>query len=736
MYKEVKHRKISSKEISNPSNSIIKKKIKKNELTKKKESQKLLTNHSKVNTESRTTKKESNSKINHLNLKNIIKKIDLFAISLSKKSKTNNLLKNKIKNIKNSNKPFTNFIKIKNSNNKENKTREKRSSIKENLSTKKKSLDNFINFESITASENRVNKIDFIKRYKQQLIKDKSGREMNHINNTNILFNIINHNHSNIKINDSSNNSKKVREKDISRHFRRNFTELGMIGIDSKNSIRNKELQISFENNYRRKNASTKNKNVINNYYYSTNNNSTIKYQEKNKRKKLIINEELKNYILKGNSSLKNKSEIKKKKLYLTNQNNKIKTKQISRENFKKSIPKPINTFSDLNKIRRKSSQTNTNKNKIEILNTIEKEKFALETFNTNLKEDKNEGIRESDYLANNDNININRNIYNDFNNTFHYFINNALINIRGISIAGKDSKNQMKINQDSYIIKRDINNIKNFNLFGVFDGHGYYGKTISNYLKENIIKKIEETSRKINSRNLENIYKEFKKDNYQLIKNVFYEIDTQILNNNKEFDVTLSGSTCNLIIQIADHIICANTGDSRAILIYNDTNKPFDKEDIFSNYKVYPLSYDCKPNLPIERGRILKKQGIIRRLKDFNQKEIGPLRVFSKGSFLPGLSMSRSFGDKIGKDIGIIVDPIINEYNLNSDVKYIVMASDGLWEFMTNEKIMEIGNRYYVMNDPDNFCQILLKNSKELWERKSRNIDDITIIVIFFTFL
>ena len=604
-----------------------------------------------------------------------------------------------------------------------------------NLSTQKNSLDDFPNFESLTASGNRYNKIDFIKRYNQQLTKDKKGRENNSINNTNILFNIIKHNDSKKKINGSSNNSKKGKEKSMSRYFRRNFTELGRIGMDSKISIRNKELQISFENYNRRKNASTKNKNVINNYYYS-NNNSTIKYQEKNKRKNIIINEELKNYILKGSSSNKIKGEINKKKLYLIHPSSKIKTKQINRENFKKSIPKPINSHTDLKKNRRKSSQTNTNKNNTEILNTLEKDNFTMETLNTNLKEDKNEDIRQSEFLVNNDNININRNISNDFNNEFHYFINNALINIRGISIAGKDTNNQMKINQDSYIIKRDINNIRNFNLFGIFDGHGYYGRTISNYLKENIIKKIEERARKINSRNLENIYKEFKKDNYRLIKNLFYEIDTQILNNNKEFDVTLSGSTCNLIIQIADHIICANTGDSRAILIYDDISKPLDKEDIFNNYRVYPLSYDCKPNLPIEKERILKKQGIIRRLKDFNQKEIGPLRVFSKGSFLPGLSMSRSFGDKIGKDIGIIVDPIINEYNLNSDVKYIVMASDGLWEFMKNEKIMEIGNKYYVMNDPDNFCQILLKISKELWERKSKNIDDITIIVIFFTFL
>ena len=97
---------------------------------------------------------------------------------------------------------------------------------------------------------------------------------------------------------------------------------------------------------------------------------------------------------------------------------------------------------------------------------------------------------------------------------------------------------------------------------------------------------------------------------------------------------------------------------------------------------------------------------------------------------------MSRSFGDKLGKKVGIIVEPLINEYNLNKDVKYIIIASDGIWEFMSNEQVMNIGNQYYAMNDPDNFCQILVKKSTALWEKNTRNIDDITIIVIFFTFL
>ena len=48
----------------------------------------------------------------------------------------------------------------------------------------------------------------------------------------------------------------------------------------------------------------------------------------------------------------------------------------------------------------------------------------------------------------------------------------------------------------------------------------------------------------------------------------------------------------------------------------------------------------------------------------------------------------------------------------------------------------MTIGNKYYMNNDPDTFCQILIKKSTELWEKNSRNIDDITLIVIYFTFL
>ena len=705
MYKEIKHKKISSKEINN---SKIERKYNKNILTKKNENKQLFTIYNNNNTETKTIKKESNSKINHINLKNIIKKIDLFSISLYKKPK--NFIKSKINKKKDNKKQFTNFIKLKNNKIKESLHAQNNSNLKEFKQIKKNSPyfnnnDKYINFESLTESENRYNKKDFLLKYNQNI---------NTNININKLFSAIKIDYLNMKNSNNNLRNKKNNNQISRRHFRRNNTELGKIAVDSKNSMNNIRMKNSSSKNNRTGNSSTKNRKALK----ISNNNSIIKLKEKNKNFK--INEEFKRYILKGKSESKNRNRMNEKKLYLITHGNKIKPKYIyQKENFKKSIPKPANSHINL-KLNKSNKENST-----EVLKNI-----LSNTSFTIFKEEENENIK-------NNNFSINNITNNDEEKVENNFIDNALINIRGTSIPGKDSNNQIKLNQDSYIIKRDINNIKNFNFFGVFDGHGYYGQTISIFLKENLIKKIEENEQIIALNNLEDIYKVFKNDNFRLIKNIFNEIDNQILNEKNEIDTNLSGSTCNIILQIGDHIICSNTGDSRAILVYEDKNTINQNNNYeYNNYKVYPLSNDCKPNLPQEKERILKKGGIISKLKDSSQKEFGPLRIFLAGSLFPGLSMSRSFGDKLGKKLGIIVEPLIKEYKLNQDVKYIIIASDGIWEFMNNEQVMSIGNKYYSMNDPDNFCKMLVIKSTELWRNNCRNIDDITLIVIFFTFL
>lgn len=74
-------------------------------------------------------------------------------------------------------------------------------------------------------------------------------------------------------------------------------------------------------------------------------------------------------------------------------------------------------------------------------------------------------------------------------------------------------------------------------------------------------------------------------------------------------------------------------------------------------------LSRDHKPNLAGESERIINKNGRIDAFKDFNGKNIGPMRVWMKNEDIPGLAMSRSLGDAVAESLGVIATPDIKFY-------------------------------------------------------------------------
>jgi serine/threonine protein phosphatase PrpC len=94
---------------------------------------------------------------------------------------------------------------------------------------------------------------------------------------------------------------------------------------------------------------------------------------------------------------------------------------------------------------------------------------------------------------------------------------------------------------------------------------------------------------------------------------------------------------------------------------------------------------------------------------------------------------MSRSIGDLDAKKIGVIPNPQIVEYTLDSNSKYMLIASDGIWEFITNEEAMRVGNKFYLRNDAMGLCNELYRESVNYWLKEDCVIDDITLIVVFF---
>ena len=254
-----------------------------------------------------------------------------------------------------------------------------------------------------------------------------------------------------------------------------------------------------------------------------------------------------------------------------------------------------------------------------------------------------------------------------------------------------------------------------------MLDGHGENGHMASQLASKYLIKKFSKIPDTYND--TETLYKFLKKSDFQNIIDIFLETDNELINQ-KYFDISLSGTTCVLVIQLGDHLICANIGDSRAIIIYDEKNKS----------KIFELSHDSKPNVPEERKRIYLMGGRVDQVTDENGEKTGPFRVYIKNMDQPGLAMSRSFGDKKAKSCGVIPYPDIIECNLNNnDFKYMVICSDGVWEFLSNEEVMEIGNKYYPKNNMNDFCSELLKRATNIWENEENYMDDITIVTVFF---
>ena len=126
------------------------------------------------------------------------------------------------------------------------------------------------------------------------------------------------------------------------------------------------------------------------------------------------------------------------------------------------------------------------------------------------------------------------------------------------------------------------------------------------------------------------------------------------------------AGCTANVALIYKNTVYCANAGDSRSVLS--------------SKGNAIELSNDHKPELDEERDRIVKAGGFI-----------------NEGRINGNLNLSRAIGDleykrntalKVDEQL-IIAVPEIKSRVLTDDDEFIVMGCDGIWEVMTNQKIV-----------------------------------------------
>lgn len=105
---------------------------------------------------------------------------------------------------------------------------------------------------------------------------------------------------------------------------------------------------------------------------------------------------------------------------------------------------------------------------------------------------------------------------------------------------------------------------------------------------------------------------------------------------------------------------------------------------------------------------------------------------------------MTRSFGDEVASRVGVTAEPgkwyynlwfviEILELDLCPDDRFIVLASDGVWEFLQNEDIAKIVMPYYECRNAEKAAEAVVRESYLKWKQEEDDIiDDITCVIIF----
>lgn len=186
----------------------------------------------------------------------------------------------------------------------------------------------------------------------------------------------------------------------------------------------------------------------------------------------------------------------------------------------------------------------------------------------------------------------------------------------------------------------------------------------------------------------------------------------TDHLFQNSGINLRFSGSTCVSVLIVGNKVFCANVGDSRATLA---RRKEYNSQSSVPLLGV-PLNRDHKANEPDEQARILKAGGRVAPYRDMHGNPLGPARVWHLHEDIPGLAMSRSFGDGAAAEVGVNSVPEITEMNLLESDKFLILASDGVWEFISNDQAVDIVMPHYRKNSAEKAAEALIREALRRW--------------------
>jgi serine/threonine protein phosphatase PrpC/CRP-like cAMP-binding protein len=320
------------------------------------------------------------------------------------------------------------------------------------------------------------------------------------------------------------------------------------------------------------------------------------------------------------------------------------------------------------------------------------------------------------------------------------------------------------KANQDAFSVTKDFCGQKTDAFFGIYDGHGRDGDRCAQFARDKLPELLEKFVMRSKSKEskLHQARGGSAADSEKTLELTKDQIQTSCLKAHiecnramhkaHELDDSLSGTTS---ISMYFHgrrnrITINNVGDSRAIVGQQQAGGVPGSSGKGSSLKAIPLSRDQTPYRRDERVRVRATGARILSLDQIEglepivpdddeagDLELGeeldeggdPPRVWSPHGEYPGTAFTRSLGDAIAEELGVFAEPEMLTREVTSADKILVLASDGVFEFLTNQSVIDMCAKF---TDPLAACRAVVAESYELWLQYELRTDDITMICIF----
>ncbi len=242
----------------------------------------------------------------------------------------------------------------------------------------------------------------------------------------------------------------------------------------------------------------------------------------------------------------------------------------------------------------------------------------------------------------------------------------------------------------------------EHIDFMGVMDGHGPNGEAIAMFLATNLC---------------DTVLNFYEKGQHFLesIKTACLLIDTRMRsapNLKDETGQIQGGSTCTAIWIKEKRIYSCNVGDSRFILSYKG--------------KAFPVTEDHKPMCEKERQRIYNAGGSV-----------------SDNRLNGILSVSRAFGDfqfkadesRSKNDQLVTALPDVFTVDIDPNIDFMVLASDGVWDVMSNQQVVDfVKDRLHTVRPINKIATLLIDTCDSLGPTIcGAESDNLTCIIAMF---